>query len=772
VTGTPALGGRFIGRSVARVDDSRLLLGEGCYVADVAPPGALHVHFVRSQYARARIRAIDVDAARAAEGVVAVLTGHELNSWLKGDMHATDYLGHAAHAPLIPLVTDEVHFTGEPIVLVVARDRYLAEDAAELVDIDYEPLSPVLDYEIAVDSTDPLVWPDRGSNIAERVGQPFDDELQHILDCAPHVITRTFRQHRQTPAPIETRGVVAEWSSNELRVHIASQFPNEARAVLSRITGVPPHQVRVIIGDVGGGFGQKAYLPHDEQIVVLASVALRRTLKWIEDRTENLIASTQSRHEQMTVTMAVDDDGIILGASVDHMADIGAHPVFTTGGGAVFVCMIFPGPYRIPKYRFRSTSVFTNTCSRGAYRGPWQVESVAREGMMDAIARTIGVDPVEIRRRNVLHADDLPYASPGGMVIHSVSPSESLEHAVEMIDYDEFRIRQRTVAEAGRLIGLGIALYVEPQPGGQHTTDGITMRVTSVGKVEVAQASGDHGQGLTTTSAQLVADALGVDISDVIVRQGDTAIAPHGGGTGGSRSGPMLSAAVLEAASLLRARILDHAAERLEANPDDLEMIDGVVIVRGTPSLTLSLRDIAQSAYRPSAQSTNGRGLAIVNHFSPPVPFTYSNACHICTVEVDPCTGVTSVVRYIVSEDCGNMINPAIVDGQIAGGVVQGIGGVLYEHVAYDDIGNPLASTFVDYLIPTIAEAPRIEIHHRPTPGITPGGFKGVGEGGVIGAVPAVLNAVADALAQVGATITDQPLTPPRVLAALGLARS
>jgi carbon-monoxide dehydrogenase large subunit len=552
-------------------------------------------------------------------------------------------------------------------------------------------------------------------------------------------------------------------------VHLASQFPHESRAVISRITGVPLHQVRVIVGDVGGGFGQKAYLPHDEQIVVLAAVKLRRTIKWIEDRGENLTAATQSRHEQMAVTMAVDDNGVILGAYVDHMADIGAHPVFTTGGGAVFVCMVFPGPYRVPRFGFRSTSVFTNTCSRGAYRGPWQVESVAREAMMDEIARQLELDPVEVRRVNVLRPVDLPYASPGGLVIHSVSPADSLEHAVEMIGYDSVRGAQDDAGNSDHLVGVGIALYVEPQPGRTSAGDGISMRITPDGRIEVAQASGDHGQGLTTTSAQIVADAIGVDVSDVVVRQGDTAVAPYGGGTGGSRSGPMLGAALLETSTMLRERIFDHAADQLECSPDDLEMRDGAVTVRGTPTIAIALESIARSAYKHSDSATTHRGLSVVNHFDAPVPFAFSNACHICVVDVHRRTGVTTVRRYVVSEDCGNMINPAIVDGQISGGVLQGIGGALYEHVVYDDAGNPLTGTFVDYLMPTIAEAPLIEIGHRPTPGATPGGFKGVGEGGVIGAVPAVLNAVADALARVGAVVPDQPLTPPRLLEAITL---
>ena len=760
-------GSRFVGRSVHRVDDDRLVSGGGRYVADVQLRGELHACFVRSEHAHARILGIRTAAAEGAEGVIAVLTGRELNSFVAGDMHATEYLGHAAHAPLVPLVTDMVRFVGEPVAIVVARDRYLAEDAAELVEVDYEVLTPVLDYERAVDDLEHLVWTERGTNIAERVGRPIDVELQQVLDNAPHVITKTFRQHRQTPAPLETRGVIAEWTAQELRVHISSQFPFEVRAVVSRITGIPMHRVRVLIGDVGGGFGQKAYMPHDEQVVVIAAVYLQRTVKWIEDRHENLIASTQSRHEQMTVTFAVDDDGVLLGAHVDHMADIGAHPVFTTGGGAVFVCMIFPGPYRIPRFAYRSTSVFTNTCSRGAYRGPWQVESVAREAMMDCVARELCIDPLEIRRRNVLHEEDLPYASPGGMLIRAVSPAASLEHAAELIDEPAFRLRQHAALATGRLLGLGIALYIEPQPGSQHSTDGVTLKVTTTGMVEVAQASGDHGQGLTTTTAQLVADTLGVDVADVVVRQGDTALAPFGGGTGGSRSGPMLGAAVLEASGKLRDLILEHAAERLEAAPADLMIEAGVISVRGTPTASVTLADLARDAHRSAGSSDLARGLSIVNHFRPPVAFTYSNACHVCTVEVDRATGVTTILRYVVSEDCGNVINPAIVDGQIAGGVAQGIGGALYEHVRYDDIGNPLTSTFMDYLMPTIGEVPIIEIEHRPTPGVTPGGFKGVGEGGVIGAVPAVLNAVADALASIGAEITDQPLTPPRLLAAM-----
>jgi carbon-monoxide dehydrogenase large subunit len=452
----------------------------------------------------------------------------------------------------------------------------------------------------------------------------------------------------------------------------------------------------------------------------------------------------------------------------DHFDDSGAYPI---GGGSAGMLAgpLISGPYRVDRLGWRATQLYTNTCGKAAYRGPWMMETTAREQFVDVVAREIGMDPLELRRRNVIHRSELPYTSAGGQHIDFVSPEETLEQAATEIGYDAFRAAQRAALAEGRLLGVGLAVYVEPQTNfGPYNNEPVHLRIANDGRVDVYLASGAHGQGLETTTAQLTAEFLGVHVDDVTVHQGDTESTPYGAGTGGSRSGPMIGAAVHDAAEVLKEKVFAIAGHLLEAAPEDLEIAERVVSVKGTPAKQVTMAQVAQTAYQGSATLPPEIDpvLEVVHRYAAP-PGMWSNAAHACTVEVDRATGTVEILRYVVSEDCGKMINPLIVEGQIAGGVAQGIGGVLFEHNVYDDDGNPLASTFLDYLLPTAAEIPDVECHHIETPAATAGGFKGVGEGGAIGAPAAVFNAVADALAQVGATITDQPADPDRVLAAL-----
>jgi carbon-monoxide dehydrogenase large subunit len=595
-----------------------------------------------------------------------------------------------------------------------------------------------------------------------------------VLDDAPHLVTETLIQHRHTNVPMETRGVVATYkaSTGELDIELSTQNPHEVRQVCTRFLGVPEQLIRVRGADVGGGFGQKYFVQRDELAVIAAAHHLGRSVKWIEDRRENLIASNHARADAVTVKLAFDGNGAILGANLDHLEDCGALPVGGTGGTGPYAAMLFPGPYRMPRVGYRSRAVWTNTCGRGAYRGPWMLETVAREEMMDLAARQLGVDPLELRRRNVLTADELPTTTGTGMPLDHVTPSETLEQAVDLIGYDAFRAEQRrALDEEGRLLGVGIGLYVEPTSvsSGSLGVETATVRVQPSGTVTVHLGTGSHGQGIETTMAQVVAEHLGVGYDDVVVVQGDTATAPFGGGTGGSRTAVVAGGAAREASLEVRDKAVRIAAHLLEAAPEDLEVESGQVTVRGTPSRGVALAEVARVALNnPMMLPPDiAPGLeATVSYQAPPI--TWSNACHACTVEVDTTTGVVRILRYVVSEDCGVMINPMIVEGQVAGGVAQGVGGVLYEHVVYDDDGNPLTTTFLDYLVPTAVEVPEIEYGHVETRSPTPGGHKGMGEGGAIGSPAAVFNAVADALALRGAKVTDQPLTPDRILAALG----
>ncbi len=749
---------RYAGARINRVEDARLLTGHGTFVDDVVRPGMLHACFVRSPYARARIDGVDASAALALPGVEAVFVAADLNP----DVRETWYTSMGKEMPdppKPPLAEGEARFVGDPIALVVAVDRYVAEDAADLVVLDLEPLTPVVDYETATD-------------IAAELSLAPPESVAADFDGAAHVLSVTIRQQAYAAVPIECRGIVAEWqgASGELSVWSATQAPHEVRMFAARMLGIPEHSVRVIAKDTGGGFGQKVIPMREDMAILLAARKVQGALKWIEDRRENLLAGGQSRHEKGDVRIALDKDGALVAAEIDHVQDCGAYPMPWPMLAGAAVGAIFPGPYRLPKARFSYKGVYTNTVGRTAYRGPWQFESVAREVALDLVARQAGLDPIELRRRNLLRSDELPYRNASvGMEYTDVTPLETFEHAIEILDLDAFRRQQADALAAGRYLGVGTSTYVEPTASGQafYGTEGATIRIEPSGTVNVYVAGGSAGNSIETTVVQLVADALGVDIDDVHTIQGDTAVTPFGAGTMGSRSGSMTAGAVAQTAAILRERIVAIAAHRLEAAPEDIELAGSRATVRGTPAIGVPLAEIAQAAYFSPTSLPEGvdASLEASGRYHAQVQNVWANATHVCTCEVDADTGVVTLLRYIVSEDCGPMINPAVVEGQIAGGTVQGIGGALYEHLAYDDDGNPVTSTFMDYLLPTIAEVPVIEYGHVETPSAGPGGYKGVGEGGAIGAPPAVINAVADALAPLGVTITDLPLSPANVRA-------
>lgn len=763
-------GNRYVGQRIARVEDARLLTGRGTYVDDVTRPGMLHACFVRSPFARAAIRGIDASAALALDGVRAVLTAADLDP----DVHEQWYtmLGRAMPTtPLPPLASGEARFAGDPVALVVAVSRAVAEDAAELVEVDWEPRTPVVDLRTAAEHTE-RVHAGYEDNVVGRLAfRPPDEET---FAAAHHVAHETIVQQGYAAVPMECRGIVAEWAGGELTVWSATQAPHEVRAYLARLLGLPEARVRVVMRDTGGGFGQKVNVTREEMAIALAARKVPAALKWIEDRRENLMSAGQARHEYGDARLAFAADGTILAAHLDHVIDAGAYPIPWPVGTGAAAGMLFPGPYRVPVATFTTECRFTNTVGRTAYRGPWQYETVARELLLDLAARDLGIDPIDLRRRNLLRADEMPFANPNGMTYDAVTPLETFEHAIALLDLEAFRTEQAAARAAGRYLGLGTATYVEPTTSGtgNFATEGATIRIEPSGTVNVYVAGGSAGNSLETTVVQLAADALGVDLADVHTVQGDTAVTPYGAGTGGSRSGSMTAGAVRAAARELHARIVAIAAHRLEAAAEDIEVEGGRAFVRGTPATAVTVAEIADLAYFQPAKLPPGvpAGLEASARHTAEAAAIWANATHVCTCEVDVETGLVTILRYIVSEDCGPMINPNVVEGQIAGGTVQGIGGVLTEHLAYDPDGNPLATTFLDYLVPTAAEAPAIEFGHVETLGPGPGGFKGVGEGGAIGAPAAVANAVADALAPLGVRITTLPLGPAQVRALIDTA--
>ncbi|MFI6435110.1 xanthine dehydrogenase family protein molybdopterin-binding subunit [Streptomyces sp. NPDC050759] len=757
----------YAGTRTPRVEDARLLTGTGTYVDDVVRPGMLHVCFVRSPMARARILGIDASEARELPGVHAVFVAADLNPGVHEQWYTLNGRDDP-DTPRPPLAEGEVRFVGDPVAMIVAGDRYLAEDAAESVIVDYDPLVPVVDYATALDSPESVHAEHPGNLVGQLGGRPMAD-LDPVFASAPHVVGQTLYQQSHGPVPMETRGIVAEWApaGREMSIWASTQSPHEVRSFCARLLGIAEHRVRVVMRDTGGGFGQKVLPQREDMCVMLAARKLPAALKWIEDRQEHLLAAGQARHEHGEARIALDEDGRILAATLDHVQDAGAYPTPSPVQSGIAVGMLFPGPYRIPEGTFSSRFVYSNTSGRVAYRGPWQYESMARETLLDTAARQLGFDPVELRRRNMLTRDELPTANFNGMPYDHISPRETFEQALQMLDYEAFRKEQEQVRQQGRYLGVGTCTYVEPTAGATpfHATEGATIRVEPSGKVNVYVAGGSCGNSLETTVVQLTADALGVAIEDVSTVQGDTAITPYGAGTGGSRSGPMTAGAIEETAKVLRERIRAIAAHRLHVPPADVEFARGQAAAKGADG-SLSLAEIADIAYYQVHALPPGvpAGLEASGRYHTPHLMIWANATHVCTCEVDVVTGEVKLLRYIVSEDCGPMINPSVVEGQIHGGTVQGIGGALYEELAYDPDGNPVSTTFMDYLLPTATEVPVIEVGHVETPSPGPGGYKGVGEGGAIGSAPAVVNAVADALAPLGVRIERLPLTPASIV--------
>lgn len=771
MTGTVAP--RYAGTRVPRIEDTRLLTGRGTFVDDVQRPGMLHACFVRSPFARATLTGIDTTAALALPGVYAVFTAADINPGVHEAWHAVAGKN-VADTPRPPLAEGEVKFVGDPVAIVIAESRRVAEDAVDLVDVDYEQLPAIADFRTAQDSAVSVhdAYPD---NVAGGMGGAPPDE--DVFANAAHVVRENIYQQMYVPVPMETRGIVAEWTSStsELTVWASTQTPHELRAFAARLLGIPAHGVRVIMRDTGGGFGQKVVPMREDMAILLAARRSPAALKWIEDRRENLMSAGQSRHVDGTVRMAFDADGKILAADIDFVQDIGAYPtpypVLTTAA----IGMFFPGPYRVPKASFNYKTVFSNTAGLHAYRGPWQYETLTREMLLDIAARKMDMDPVELRRINILRGDEMPFFNPNGMPYDNCAPADTFEQAVKILDHEGFRKEQAEALAQGRYIGLGFSAYIEPTGAatGHLATEGATIRMEPTGRINVYVNGGSSGNSLETTVVQLTADALGANINDVSTIQGDTAVTPYGAGTQGSRSAPMTAGAVNEAGTILRGQIAGIAAQMLGVEPDDIELADSRACVRDAPEKSVSFGDIAyRSHYEPVMLAGASPTLEATARFNSQSMIHWANATHACTCEVDIDTGHVTLTRYIVSEDVGPMINPNVVEGQVAGGTVQGIGGALLEQLSYDAAGNPLSSTFVDYLLPTATEVPPIEFGHVEIPGPGVGGYKGAGEGGAIGSPPAVINAINDALAPLGVTVTQLPASPAAIVALLEQAAS
>ncbi len=771
---------RFTGASVKRSEDPRILTGTGYYVDDVRLPDMLHATFVRSPFAHARITSIDVTEARRAPGVIAVLTGEDLDALtVRGPGSAGMFAGNLTMPSFSILATDKVRLVGDPVVLIVAESRYLAEDAGELVEVDYEELPAVITQEQALDPAGPPIFEDLGGNVLIHSPAATFGDVEGAFARADRVVQAELRQHRHQNVPMECRGVVCSFDpeSGELTVHLATQGVHVARMGFATQLDMPMEKVRVLAGDIGGSFGLKLGAAREDIACAAASRQLGRPVRWIEDRIENLTASGQARDESFEVEAAITDQGDILGLRVKMTIDTGAYPGL---GGMLpeMVKSMICGPYKIGALSFESTAVVTNKASYIAYRGPWASETWVRERIFDMVARELAMEPLEVRLRNVVTRGEPPLETVTGRSLIGITSRESLERIAELVDVEGFRLRQAEARAQGRYLGLGLATYIEAAPG-PRTPEGaggvlgpekMRLRLEEDGTVTVFTSQMPHGQSHQTTLAQIAADEFGVPFDQVRVVVGDSNLVPAGFGTGGSRSATMAGGASLYGARSLRAKVFEMAAHLFETSPEDIELSAGAVSVRGVPARALSLGEIAQAAHQPGRLPPELEGDVEVTAEYDGGEGGWAGGTHAAIVEVDVETGQVRIDRYLVAEDCGVLINPAIVEGQVRGGVAQGIGAVLLERSSYDpDSGQFLSSTFMDYLLPTAYEIPRIEIEHLETvPLDADVNFRGVGEGGMIIAPPTVCNAIEDALSPMGVRVTEQHLPPCRILELIG----
>jgi len=782
------MAGRYVSQSVKRREDPPLLMGRAQFIGDLRLPGLLAVKFLRSPHAHARLLEIDVRAALAMPGVEAVVTGRELAATTRPIRAVMSGAGYTESA-WPPLAQEKVRFAGEPVAAVVAVDQYRAEDALDAIEVAYDPLPAVVDAEAAMRPGAPRVHEEIADNVIFHTRFAHGD-VDRLLASADIRLRETFRHARCSSSPMEPRGVMATVDplDGTLTVWASTQSPHLMRSGLAEALGVPDSRIRILCPSVGGGFGPKMHLYPEDIVVAEMARRLRRPLRWLEDRRENLLASAQARDHVNRVEIAARRDGTLLAIKSTLVCDSGAYSVYpvTASLEPLTAAGILPGPYKLAALAYDAYAVATNKCPAGAYRGVGMaLGTFVRERLVDMVARRAGLDPAEVRRRNFIEVSELPFATASGLVVDSGNPRESLERALEHGDYARLRGEARRTP-AGKYRGVGVAAYTEFTGMGSGTFrrrgmkqvsghDAATVRVEPTGEVRGFVSAASQGQGHATTLAQVLADELGVPLEAVSIVEGDTERCPHGSGSFASRSMVVSGGALVLAARRVREKISTIAAHMLEVAREDLTIEGGTIAVRGAPGRALTVAQVADLAYRPAGGTLPpgvDPALEATQHYDPP-PATFSNGTHVAVVDVDVDTGQVDLVRHVVVEDCGRIVNPMIVDGQTHGAVAQGIGNALYEDFAYDAGGQPLTTTFMDYIIPGTMEVPPVDVVHLETPpAVSVTGFKGMAEGGTIGSTSAVANAVADALAPLGIEIRELPVTPDRLYRLLRETRS
>ncbi len=757
----------LIGKRIRRREDPRLITGTATYVDDIQKPGMHHAVIVRSPHAAAKIKSIETQAARAMKGVAAVFTGKDIAEV------APQPCGASLPGLRVPvhtiLATDRVYLVGHPVAVVVATDRYIAQDAADLIEVDYDVLPAVADPEKALAAGAPAVhpqWPDNTAFTFHQEG----GEAEKAFKEADVVVKQRIVSQRLIPSSMETRGVVAEWHAAErsLTLYTSTQTPHGIRTLLAQMLGLAENRVRVVAPEVGGAFGAKISIYPEEALMGFVARKLGKPVKWIESRRENFVATIHGRGHVDYYELAAKKDGTITGIKVKILQDLGSFFTLLTPAIPTLSVLMLPGLYRTKNIVADIVGVFTNCTPTDAYRGAGRPEAThGIERMVDILAAELKMDPAEIRRKNFVRNEEFPFPTATGLVYDSGDYAAPLEKAMEMVDYATLRAEQAEARKQGKLMGIGMSTYGEicamgPSPatpaGGWESA---TVRIEPSGQVTVMTGVSPHGQGEETTFAQITADELGIDIDDIIVLHGDTSIVQYGIGTFGSRATAVGGTALYFALQELKAKIKKFGAVLLES--EDVSFVGGGCADNQTGK-SVTFKEIAAAAYRAMKLPPNTEPGLLAQYYWEPPNFTFPFGAHIVVSEVDKDTGAIAIRRYVAVDDCGNILNPLIVDGQVHGGVAQGLGQALWEQAVYDDNGQLITGEFMDYAMPRAHLMPWIESGHTVTPTpVNPLGVKGVGEAGTIGASPAMVNSVVDALSPLGVRHIDMPMTPEKI---------